>query len=136
MAIKRTQMNEIKANFIEATQVTIKEALCLDFIGESKEGFIFKNEDGDALVIRLVAKKDDFDVADAIAEREEQLVKAKAKEEEMKVKREKREAEKAKKEADKEKTKQLKKEAKEIEHTETFETGNINDSKSETEFEL
>lgn len=96
--IKRDKMAEMKKDFVFQTRATLEAKLELDFVGETKEGLAYKTFDGDVVVIRLIAKKEDFDIEEAIQEKQEAVEKAKAKAKEQAEKKAKREAEKKEKE--------------------------------------
>ena len=74
--------------------------------GRTKEGLAFSDEEGNIIVVKIVAKKDDFDLADAIEEFEEAQAKA--------LEKEKKHTEKVDKA--KEETKAKEKEEKEIDN--------------------
>src|SRR5574343_492462 len=65
----------------------VREKLFADMVldgftveGRTKEGLAFSDEEGNIIVVKIVAKKDDFDLADAIEEFEEAQAKALEKE--------------------------------------------------------
>ena len=104
--------------------------------GRTKEGLAFSDEEGNIIVVKIVAKKDDFDLADAIEEFEEAQAKA--------LEKEKKHAEKvnkAKEKREKEETKAKEKEEKEIDNAVDKILGIIegntveNDSQEETSVE-
>ena len=91
----------------------VREKLFADMVldgftveGRTKEGLAFSDEEGNIIVVKIVAKKDDFDLVDAIEEFEEAQAKA--------LEKEKKHAEKV----DKAKEKKAKEEAKEKEKEE------------------
>ena len=96
----------------------VREKLFADMVldgftmeGRTKEGLAFSDEEGNIIVVKIVAKKDDFDLADAIEEFEEAQAKA--------LEKEKKHAEKvnkAKEKKEKEEIKAKEKEEKEIDN--------------------
>ena len=121
----------------------VREKLFADMVldgftveGRTKEGLAFSDEEGNIIVVKIVAKKDDFDLVDAIEEFEEAQAKA--------LEKEKKHAEKvnkAKEKKEKEETKAKEKEEKEIDNAVDKILGIIegdtveNDSQEETEGE-
>ena len=96
----------------------VREKLFTDMIldgftveGRTKEGLAFSDEEGNVIVVKIVAKKDDFDLADAIEEFEEAQAKALEKE-----KKHAEKVEKAKEKKEKEETKAKEKEEKEVDN--------------------
>ena len=96
----------------------IREKLFADMVldgftveGRTKEGLAFSDEEGNIVVVKIVAKKDDFDLADAIEEFEEAQAKALEKE-----KKHTEKVEKAKAKKEKEETKAKEKEKKEVDN--------------------
>ena len=121
----------------------VREKLFADMVldgftveGRTKEGLAFSDEEGNIIVVKIVAKKDDFDLADAIEEFEEAQAKALEKE-----KKHAEKVEKAKVKKEKEETKAKEKEEKEIDNAVDKILGIIeggtteNDSQEETETE-
>ena len=102
--------------------------------GRTKEGLAFSDEEGNIIVVKIVAKKDDFDLVDAIEEFEEAQAKALEKE-----KKHAEKVDKAKEKKAKEETKAKEKEEKEIDNAVDKILGIIegntaeNDSQEETE---
>ena len=121
----------------------VREKLFADMVldgftieGRTKEGLAFSDVEGNIIVVKIVAKKDDFDLADALEEFEEAEAKA--------LEKEKKHAEKvnkAKEKKEKEETKAKEKEEKEIDNAVDKILGIIegdsteNDSQEETETE-
>ena len=96
----------------------VREKLFADMVldgftveGRTKEGLAFSDEEGNVIVVKIVAKKDDFDLADAIEEFEEAQEKALEKE-----KKHAEKVEKAKVKKEKEEIKAKEKEEKEIDN--------------------
>ena len=121
----------------------VREKLFADMVldgftveGRTKEGLAFSDEEGNIIVVKIVAKKDDFDLADAIEEFEEAQAKALEKE-----KKHAEKVDKAKEKKTKEETKAKEKEEKEINNAVDKILGIIeggtteNDSQEETETE-
>ena len=121
----------------------VREKLFADMVldgftveGRTKEGLAFYDEEGNIIVVKIVAKKDDFDLADAIEEFEEAQAKALEKE-----KKHAEKVDKAKEKKTKEETKAKEKEEKEIDNAVDKILGIIeggtteNDSQEETETE-
>ena len=121
----------------------VREKLFADMVldgftieGRTKEGLAFSDEEGNIIVVKIVAKKDDFDLADAIEEFEEAQAKALEKE-----KKHTEKVDKAKEKKAKEETKAKEKEEKEIDNVVDKILGIIegntveNDSQEETEGE-
>ena len=121
----------------------VREKLFADMVldgftveGRTKEGLAFSDEEGNIIVVKIVAKKDDFDLTDAIAEYEEAQQKALEKE-----KKHTEKVNKAKEKKEKEETKAKEKEEKEIDNAVDKILGIIegdtveNDSQEETETE-
>lgn len=121
----------------------VREKLFADMVldgftveGRTKEGLAFSDEEGNIIVVKIVAKKDDFDLADAIEEFEEAQAKALEKE-----KKHAEKVDKAKEKKAKEETKAKEKEEKEIDNAVDKILGIIegdtveNDSQEETETE-
>lgn len=77
--------------------------------GRTKEGLAFSDVEGNIIVVKIVAKKDDFDLADALAEFEEAEAKA--------LEKEKKHAEKVNKAKEKKEKEEVKKEQKSKEET-------------------
>ena len=104
--------------------------------GRTKEGLALADENQNIVVIKIVAKKDDFDLTDAIAEYEEAQQKALEKE-----KKHTEKVNKAKEKKEKEETKAKEKEEKEIDNAVDKILGIIeggtteNDSQEETDVE-
>ena len=121
----------------------IREKLFADMVldgftaeGRTKEGLAFSDEEGSVIVVKIVAKKDDFDLADAIEEFEEAQAKALEKE-----KKHTEKVNKAKEKKEKEETKAKEKEEKEVDNAVDKILGIIegdsteNDSQEETSTE-
>ena len=121
----------------------VREKLFADMVldgftveGRTKEGLTFSDEEGNVIVVKIVAKKDDFDLADAIEEFEEAQAKALEKE-----KKHAEKVDKAKEKKAKEETKAKEKEEKEIDNAVDKILGIIeggtteNDSQEETDTE-
>ena len=121
----------------------VREKLFADMVidgftmeGRTKEGLAFSDEEGNIIVVKIVAKKDDFDLADAIEEFEEAQAKALEKE-----KKHAEKVEKAKVKKEKEETKAKEKEEKEVDNAVDKILGIIeggtteNDSQEETDTE-
>ena len=121
----------------------VREKLFADMVldgftveGRTKEGLAFSDEEGNVIVVKIVAKKDDFDLADAIEEFEEAQAKALEKE-----KKHAEKVEKAKVKKEKEETKAKEKEEKEVDNAVDKILGIIeggtteNDSQEETDTE-
>ena len=121
----------------------VREKLFADMVldgftveGRTKEGLAFSDEEGNIIVVKIVAKKDDFDLADALEEFEEAEAKALEKE-----KKHAEKVDKAKEKKEKEETKAKEKEEKEIDNAVDKILGIIegdttkNDSQEETETE-
>ena len=94
----------------------VREKLFTDMIldgftveGRTKEGLAFSDEEGNVIVVKIVAKKDDFDLADAIEEFEEAQAKA--------LEKEKKHSEKVNKAKEKKEKEEIKKEQKSKEET-------------------
>lgn len=122
----------------------VREKLFADMVldgftveGRTKEGLAFSDEEGNIIVVKIVAKKDDFDLADAIEEFEEAQAKALEKE-----KKHAEKVDKAKEKKAKEETKAKEKEEKEIDNAVDKILGIIegdtveNDSQEETETDV
>ena len=77
--------------------------------GRTKEGLAFSDVEGNIIVVKIVAKKDDFDLVDAIEEFEEAEAKA--------LEKEKKHIEKANKAKEKKEKEEVKKEQKSKEET-------------------
>ena len=77
--------------------------------GRTKEGLAFSDVEGNIIVVKIVAKKDDFDLADAIEEFEEAEAKA--------LEKEKKHNEKVNKAKEKKEKEEVKKEQKSKEET-------------------
>ena len=98
MALNQTQANEMRTKLFETldfSELTVE--------GRTKEGLAFTDSEGNVVVMKLIAKKDNFDLADALEEYEESQEKASEK----------------KKKADEKKKKDQEKKAKEKEKVET-----------------
>ena len=121
----------------------VREKLFADMVldgftmeGRTKEGLAFSDEEGNIIVVKIVAKKDDFDLADAIEEFEEARAKALEKE-----KKHTEKVNKAKERKEKEEIKAKEKEEKEVDNAVDKILGIIeggtteNDSQEETETE-
>ena len=121
----------------------VREKLFADIVldgftveGRTKEGLAFSDEEGNIIVVKIVAKKDDFDITDAIEEFEEAQAKALEKE-----KKHAEKVEKAKVKKEKEEIKAKEKEEKEIDNAVDKILGIIeggtteNDSQEETDTE-
>ena len=96
----------------------VREKLFADMVldgftieGRTKEGLAFSDVEGNIIVVKIVAKKDDFDLADALEEFEEAEAKALEKE-----KKHNEKVNKAKEKKEKEETKAKEKEEKEIDN--------------------
>ena len=89
MALTQKQANEVKeiifGGFV-ADGFTVE--------GRTKEGLALTNDNGDCIVVKIIAKKDDFDLADAIAEFEEAEANRLEKEAKAEAKRKEKEAKK------------------------------------------
>ena len=77
--------------------------------GRTKEGLAFSDVEGNIIVVKIVAKKDDFDLADAL----EEFVEAEAKA----LEKEKKHSEKVNKAKEKKEKEEIKKEQKSKEET-------------------
>ena len=77
--------------------------------GRTKEGLAFSDVEGNIIVVKIVAKKDDFDLADALEEFEEAEAKA--------LEKEKKHSEKVNKAKEKKEKEETKKEQKSKEET-------------------
>ena len=94
----------------------VREKLFADMVldgftveGRTKEGLAFSDEEGNIIVVKIVAKKDDFDLADAIEEFTEAEAKA--------LEKEKKHTEKVNKAKEKKEKEEVKKEQKSKEET-------------------
>ena len=121
----------------------VREKLFADMVldgftieGRTKEGLAFSDEEGNVIVVKIVAKKDDFDLADALEEFAEAEAKALEKE-----KKHTEKVNKAKEKKEKEEVKAKEKEEKEIDNAVDKILGIIeggtteNDSQEETDVE-
>ena len=115
----------------------VREKLFADMVldgftveGRTKEGLAFSDEEGSIIVVKIVAKKDDFDLADAIEEFEEAQAKALEKE-----KKHAEKVEKAKVKKEKEETKAKEKEEKEIDSAVDKILGIIEGDTTENDFQ-
>lgn len=111
--IKLDAKNKILKNIVENNEVAVDNIMSEQdfiFLGYTKEGALYQNECGECIVLKLIAKKDDFDFQDALSEKEEQDKKnaEKKQKQDEKVKKAKEKAEK-----------QSKKEKEEVEEVET-----------------
>ena len=91
------EMREFRANFI--TQLEGVDFEGFVFVGNTVDGPAFENEKGDIVVVKPIAKKEGFDVNDAIQAQNEKEQAALEREQERAAKAAKRaekEAEKAK----------------------------------------
>ena len=94
----------------------VREKLFADMVldgftveGRTKEGLAFSDEEDNVIVVKIVAKKDDFDLADAL----EEFIEAEAKA----LEKEKKHAEKVNKAKEKKEKEEVKKEQKSKEET-------------------
>ena len=94
----------------------VREKLFTDMVldgftveGRTKEGLAFSDEEGNIIVVKIVAKKDDFDLADALEEFTEAEAKA--------LEKEKKHTEKVNKAKEKKEKEEVKKEQKSKEET-------------------
>lgn len=94
----------------------VREKLFTDMVldgftveGRTKEGLAFSDAEGNIIVVKIVAKKDDFDLADALEEFEEAEAKA--------LEKEKKHSEKVNKAKEKKEKEEIKKEQKSKEET-------------------
>ena len=94
----------------------VREKLFVDMVldgftieGRTKEGLAFSDEEGNIIVVKIVAKKDDFDLADALEEFTEAETKA--------LEKEKKHTEKVNKAKEKKEKEEVKKEQKSKEET-------------------
>ena len=131
MALNQKQAKELREKLFEQMKF---DGFTVE--GRTKEGLALADENQNIIVIKIVAKKDDFDLADALEEFEEAEAKA--------LEKEKKHAEKvnkAKEKKEKEETKAKEKEEKEIDNAVDKILGIIegdsteNDSQEETETE-
>jgi predicted RND superfamily exporter protein len=81
MALGQKEAKELREKLFG--QMTF-EGMTLE--GRTKEGLAFSDSEQNIIVVKIVAKKDDFDLVDAMEEYEEAEEKAKAKELEKKAK--------------------------------------------------
>ena len=105
--IKLELKNQILKSIVENTEVAVDGIMSEQdfiFLGYTKEGALYQNDDGECLVLKLIAKKDDFNYKDALNEKEEQDKKnaEKKQKQDEKVKKAKEKAEKQEKKAKKE----------------------------------
>ena len=107
--IKLELKNQILKSIVENTEVAVDGIMSEQdfiFLGYTKEGALYQNDDGECLVLKLIAKKDDFDYKDALNEKEEQDKKnaEKKQKQDEKVKKAKEKVEKQEKKAKEEET--------------------------------
>lgn len=103
--IKKELKNEIMG-IIANNSIEELDNLGFVLCGETNEGVAFQDENGDTIVIKIIAKKDDFDLDEAIATQAEKKAKAEEKKAAADAKKQKAKESKAKAE-------QLKKEKQE-----------------------
>jgi hypothetical protein len=109
--IKLELKNQILKDIVEDNEVAVDGIMSEQdfiFLGYTKEGALYQNDGGECLVLKLIAKKDDFDFQDALDEKEEQ---------------DKKNAEKKAKKAEKKAKKDEKVETEEETETEVEENG-------------
>lgn len=76
--IKRELKNEI-LNVLTNNSIDELDNLGFVLCGETNEGVAFQDENGDTIVIKIIAKKDDFDLDAAIEEKKQKAKESKAK---------------------------------------------------------
>ena len=104
--IKLELKNQILKDIVENNEVAVDNIMSerdFVFLGYTKEGALYQNELGENLVLKLIAKKDDFDFEEALEEKKEQDKKnaEKKQKQDEKVKKAKEKAEKQEKKAKK-----------------------------------
>lgn len=97
------EMREFRANFIAELGNMVFDGFV--FVGNTIDGPAFENENGDIVVVKPIAKKEDFDVNDAIQAQNER--------EQAALEREQARAQKALEKAEKEAAKLAEAQAKE-----------------------